>query len=318
MRVFITGATGLVGSNVAKVAVEKYHAEVIATIHKTSPVKSLPCVTEPLDVTDKQKVFQSIKRYNPDVVIHSAALVDAEFLERNNKIGWKIFVEGTENIALACQKIQTKLIFISTDWIFDGLNPPYREDSIPCPVNYYGILKVVGETVVRSVCQDYAIARVAGVYGVNMAIPTQVPEKPYGFGALPNYFLKKFQAGEKIIEWKDHVNVKANPTLASDAANALMSIYTKRQKGIFHCCGRECITRVELARKVAKIFGFDEELISTSFREKIDLTEWVGENLRLPKKTCLDTTETERRLGRKNLGIEEGLIQFKKEIEENK
>ena len=118
--------------------------------------------------------------------------------------------------------------------------------------------------------------------------------------------MKKFQAGEKIIEWKDHVNVKANPTLASDAADALMSIYTKRQKGIFHCCGRECITRVELARKVAKIFGFDEELISTSFRKKIDLTEWVGENLRLPKKTCLDTTETE------------GLTQFKKEMEENK
>jgi len=95
----------------------------------------------------------------------------------------------------------------------------------------------------------------------------------------------------------------------------LINIYIKGQTGIFHCSGRECITRVELAKKVAKIFGFDEQLITTAFRDKNDLNEWIGSNLRLPKKTCLDTTETEERLNRKNLGIEEGLIKFKKEME---
>ncbi len=315
MKVFVTGATGLVGSNLVKVAAEKYDAEVIAIIHRTKPIKSLPCTEEPLNITDKQRVFQSIKKHNPDVVIHCAALVDAAFLEKNCKVGWKIFVEGTENIALACQQIKTKLIFVSTDWIFDGLNPPYEENSIPHPVNYYGVLKVVGETVVRSLCRDWAIARVAAVYGLNKAVPTPVPEKPYGFGSLVNYFLKKFQAGEEIREWKGYVNIKANPTLASDAADALMAIYVKNQKGIFHCCGRECISRADLAKKVAKVFNFDEELISTSFREKTDLAEWVAEDLRLPRETCLDTTWTEKRLGRENLGVEEGLVQFRKEIE---
>jgi len=318
MRVFVTGATGLVGSNVVKVAAEKYGAEVIATIYRTKPVKSLPCITEPVDITDKQTVSQSIKKYDPDVVIHSAALVDAAFLEKNHDIGWKIFVEGTENIAKICQETKTKLIFVSTDWIFSGLNPPYKEDSVPCPVNYYGILKVVGETTVRLICEDYAIGRLAGVYGVNRGIPTQVPEKPYGFGSLPNYFLNKFQARQTISEWADYVNIKANPTLASDAADALLGIYTQNHKGIFHCCGRECITRVELAKKVAKIFGFDEGLINASFRDRTDFREWVGEDLHLPKETCLDTTGTERKLGRKNLGIEEGLIQFKDELEQNR
>lgn len=317
MRVFVTGATGLIGSNVVKVAAEKYGAEVIATIHQTKPLKSLPCTAEPLDITDRQKVFQSIKKYSPDVVIHSAALIDTAFLEKNHKIGWRVYVEATENIAKICQETKTKLIFVSTDWIFDGLNPPYKENSVPCPVNYCGILKVVVETIVPLICEDYAIARVAGVYGVNRAIPTQVPEKPYGFGSLPNYFLNKFEAGQTVSEWKDYVNIKANPTLASDAADALMAIYARNQKGIFHCCGSECITRIELARKVAKVFGFDEGLISASFKDRTDFGEWVEENLHLPKETCLDTAGTERKLGRKNLGVEEGLIHFKKEIEEN-
>jgi len=315
MRILVTGATGLLGSNVVKVAAEKYGAETIGTIHKTKPLKPLPCALESMDITDNQQVIKSIEKYKPNVVIHCAALVDPIILEKNYSIGWKIFVEGTKNLANVCKKNNAKMIFVSSDWIFDGLNPPYRENSIPHPLNYYGFLKVIGETVVQSICKDYAIARVSAVYGINWAIPIQIPEKPYGFGSLPNYFLHKFQIGEEIKEWIDYINIKANPTLASNAAETLINIYIKGQTGIFHCSGRECITRVELAKKVARIFGFDEQLISTAFRDKNDLNEWIGGNLRLPKKTCLDVTETEERLNRKNLGIEEGLIKFKKEME---
>jgi len=315
MRILVTGATGLLGSNVVKVAAEKYGAEVIGTIHKTKPLKPLPCALESVDITDKQQIIKSIEKCKPNFVVHCAALVDAKILEENYNIGWKIFVEGTKNLANVCKKNNTKMIFVSSDWVFDGLNPPYGENSIPHPLNYYGFLKVIGETVVQSICKDYAIARVSGVYGINWAIPIQIPEKPYGFGSLPNYFLHKFQIREEIKEWTDYINIKSNPTLASDAAEALINIYIKGQTGIFHCSGRECITRVELAKKVARIFGFDEQLISTSFRDKNDLNEWIGGNLRLPKETCLDTTETEERLNRKNLGIEEGLIRFKKEME---
>jgi len=315
MRILVTGATGLLGSNVIKVAAEKYGAKVIGTIHKTKPLKPLPCELEFMDITDNQQVIKSIEKYKPDFIVHCAALVDPIILEENHSIGWKIFVEGTQNLAYECKKNNIKMIFISSDWVFDGLNPPYRENSIPHPINYYGILKVVGETVVQSIYKNYAIARVSGLYGINYAIRTHIPEKPYGFGSLSNYFLHKLQVGEEIKEWTDYINIKANPTLASDAAKVLINICIKDQTGIFHCSGRECTTRVELAKKVAKIFGFDEQLISTAFKDKNDLKKWIGGNLRLPKETCLDTTETEEKLNRKNLGIEEGLIEFKKEIE---
>ena len=268
-----------------------------------------------MDITDNQQVIEIIEKCKPDVVVHCAALVDPIILEKNYSIGWKIFVEGTKNLANVCKKNNTKMIFVSSDWIFDGQNPPYRENSIPHPINYYGILKVVGETVVQLLCKDYAIARVSGVYGINWAIPTQVPAKPYGFGSLPNYFLHKLRIGEEIEEWKDYINLKTNPTLASDAAEALINIYIKGQIGVFHCSGQECITRVELAKKVAKIFGFNEQLISTNFKGRNDLNDWIGDNLRLPKETCLDVTETEEKLNRKNIGIEDGLTKFKEEIE---
>lgn len=315
MKILVTGTTGLLGSNVVKVAAEKYGAEVIGTIHNTKPLKPLPCALEYMDIVDNRQVIEIIEKCKPDVVVHCAALVDAKILEESYNIGWKIFVEGTKNLANVCNKNNIKMIFVSSDWIFDGLNPPYRENSIPHPINYYGILKVVAETVVQLICKDYGIARVSGVYGINWAIPTQIPEKPYGFGSLANYFLHKLQIGEEIKDWTDYINIKANPTLVSDAAKALIDIYVKGQIGIFHCSGRECTTRIKLAKKVAKIFGFDEQLISTSFRDRNDLSEWIGGNLRLPKETCLDVTETEKKLNRKNIGIKDGLIKFKKEIE---
>jgi len=315
MKILVTGSIGLLGSNVVKVAAEKYGAEVIGTIHKTKPLKPLPCALESMDITDKKQVIEIIEKCKPDVVVHCAALVDPITLEKDYSIGWKIFVEGTKNLANVCKKNNIKMIFVSSDWIFDGQNPPYRENSIPHPINYYGFLKVIGETAVQSICKDYAIARVSGVYGINWAIPTPIPERPYGFGSLANYFLHKLQMGEEIKDWTDYINIKANPTLASDAAEALIEIYKKGQIGIFHCSGRECTTRIKFAKKVAKIFGLDEQLISTVFRDKNDLKEWIGNNLRLAKETCLDVTETERKLNRKNIGIEDGLIKFKEEIE---
>ncbi|MDD5014647.1 MAG: hypothetical protein PHW73_06030 [Atribacterota bacterium] len=84
--------------------------------------------------------------------------------------------------------------------------------------------------------------------------------------------------------------------MASDAVETLIDIYTKGQIGIFHCSGRGYTTRIKFTKKVAKIFGLDEKMISSSFRDKNDLSEWIGGNLRLAKEICLDVTETEKNL----------------------
>ena len=318
MKVFVTGGTGLVGSNVIKVAQEKYGAEVVASMRNRMPAADLHCETERLDIIDRAAVFAVLKKHRPDVVVHCAATVDQVLLEADHALGWALMVDATRYIGQACGEVGAKFIFVSSDWVFDGRNPPYKENTPPCPMNYYGLLKVVGEAIVSSLGVDYGVARIAAVYGRNWAFPDWTPEERVtGFGTLPNWMLEMLRQGNEIVEWMDHINIEANPTLASDCADAMLAIYDKGVQGIFHCCGRESATRVELGRQVAQTFGFDPSRVRAATAaelEEIGRTQGFGPPV--PHRTCLDATETERILGRTNAGVAEGLRRWKAEMAE--
>lgn len=314
MKVFVTGGTGLVGSNVIKVAREKYDAEVIASMYKRLPAVSGDYEIERLDISDVTAVRAALKKHAPDLVIHCAATVDIALLEHDHALGWQLMAEATRSMAEACGEVGAKLIFVSSDWVFGGAEPPFKEDTPPCPVCYYGLLKVVGETIVNSIGIDYGIARIAAVYGRNWSFPDWFPEERVtGFGTLPNWMLETLRRGEEIAEWTDYINIEANPTLASDCADAMMAIYLKKEQGIFHCCGRESLTRVELGHQVAKVFGLDSSKIRAATEAEMDPNTLSGP---LPIRSCLDVTETERRLERTNLGVEEGLQEWKRQMAE--
>ncbi len=255
MKVFVTGGTGLVGSNVIKVAREKYGADVIASMYNRMPTAPVHYAIERLDITDRAALAAALKKHRPDVVIHCAATVDHDRLEADHAMGWRLMVEATRGMAEACAEAGAWLVFVSSDWVFDGANPPFKETTPPCPANYYGLLKVVGETIVDTIGIDYGIARIAAVYGRNWSFPDWTPaERVEGFGTLPNWMLEHLRQGGEVVEWTDHVNVMANPTLASDCADAMMAMYLSKQHGVFHCAGRDYVTRVELGQAVAKAF----------------------------------------------------------------
>jgi dTDP-4-dehydrorhamnose reductase len=184
MKIFVTGGTGLVGSNVIKIAREQYKTEVVASLYTRKPAVAWDCETVPMDLEDVASVRKVVKAHQPDAVIHCAAPRDEDRLEVDHEWGWTVMVTATRAMAEACRDAGAKLIFVSSDWVFGlGGQPPYAEDSPPCPANYFGLLKVVGETIISSVCEDYTIVRIAGVYGPNWSCPSyEQIEAGVGFG----------------------------------------------------------------------------------------------------------------------------------------
>ena len=98
MRLYITGGTGFVGSNIVKVALERYDAEVLSTVHRWRGDTDLAFTTQPVDITDQQQAAQSIDDFGPDVVIHNAILNDFQRMYADRKLGWRTYVEATRHM----------------------------------------------------------------------------------------------------------------------------------------------------------------------------------------------------------------------------
>ena len=266
-----------------------------------------------LDMGDHAAIQASMRKYKPDVVIHSAALLDQLFMFDNRELSWRIMVEGTRALAYACREIGARLVFISSDWVFDGRGGAVDEDSPPCPVNFYGVMKMASE---RELCAmdglDYAVGRLAGVYGLNYAAPS-LTRKDNGLGFdFSVYAIHRLTAGLPATVWTGpKVNEIANPTLASDAADMLMRLARNDSAGIFHCFGSESVHRVDLAYAIAEAFEVDPALINTAYTDPavLDAHRHIG----IPFRTAASTDKTAAALGRRAFNVHEGLAAFREE-----
>jgi dTDP-4-dehydrorhamnose reductase len=315
MRIYVTGGTGLVGSNVIKIAQEHYQAEVIAALYGPPPDSEVNYQLDPLDMADHHAIHNAIRRYKPDAVIHCAALIDQQKLHAQRKWAWSVMVEGTRAFANACRDHQSRLIFVSTDWVFDGREPLVDEDSPPFPVNFYGVMKMASERELSMMDGlNYGVGRLAGVYGINYAIPSLTRwEQGVGFGDLPNYCLDCFAKKQPVRIWSDHVNEAAHPTLASDGADMLLRLAQHDHNGIFHCFGSESISRVGIAERTAVLFGGDPTLIKSVRLDEPVRTEFAS--IPIPFRTVASTEKTAAALGRTAYNVDEGLNAFKGEWE---
>ena len=312
MRLYVTGGTGLVGSNVIRLAREQ-GVEIIASQYGPPPEWDVDYVLDALDMGDHEAIQASMRKYNPDVVIHSAALLDQLFMFDNRELSWRIMVEGTRALAYACREIGARLVFISSDWVFDGRGGVVDEDSPPCPVNFYGVMKMASE---RELCAmdglDYAVGRLAGVYGLNYAAPS-LTRKDNGLGFdFSVYAIHRLTAGLPATVWTGpKVNEIANPTLASDAADMLMRLARNDSAGIFHCFGSESVHRVDLAYAIAEAFEADAALINTAYTDPavLDAHRHIG----IPFRTAASTDKTAAALGRRAFNVHEGLAAFREE-----
>ncbi|MEM2121955.1 MAG: sugar nucleotide-binding protein, partial [Candidatus Woesearchaeota archaeon] len=151
MKVLLTGASGFLGT--------KIYSELIS-----KGFEVVPLYHEQIDITNYNLLKKFFKRKNPELVIHAAALTNVDYCEENKEECFRVNVIGTEFLQEICYKQKIKLVFLSTDFVFDGLRGNYREESIRNPINYYGFSKMIAEDIVKKSDKNLII-RASTIFG---------------------------------------------------------------------------------------------------------------------------------------------------------
>jgi dTDP-4-dehydrorhamnose reductase len=313
MRLYVTGGTGLVGSHVIKLGQERYNMEVIASLYGPPPDTDVDYVLDPLDLSDHDAVRQSLLKYKPDAVIQSAALLDQVMIDEQRETAWAVMVESTRVMAETCREIGARLVFVSSDWVFDGRKPLVNETSPPHPVNFYGVMKFASERELSTMSDlNYAVGRIAGVYGENIAVRS-LTRRDQGLGfELANYVIRRLRENKPAGIWMGpKANDVSNPTLASDAADMLLRLARHDKNGIYHCMGSDSISRLEFALLIAEVFDFDPALVKPVPTDPEVLA--AHRNISIPFRTRVSTERTGQELGRQAMGIRAGIEAFYQE-----
>lgn len=283
--ILVTGVNGLLGKRIIELSRD---VDIIGTYYSTKPGLDIDMIQ--LDIVNRQDVLEKIKEIRPEIVIHCAALTDVDLCEDHKEQAWSTNVDGTKNIADACKAINAKMVYISTDFVFDGKKGNYNEEDLPNPISYYALTKLAGEYAIKHL-NDYLIVRSSVIYGV-------------GGKKFVTWVIDSLKNRKEIKVVTNHYN---SPTLNTDLAWALLKI-CKHANGIYHVAGSERISRFEFARKIAKVFGLDENLILP-----IRAEEFV-QRAKRPLDSSLDVKKLEREFNIKLSNVEEGLTKMKMEL----
>lgn len=284
-RLFITGGSGLLGSRFSKFT-DEY--EVTTTYNKNPKEHSVK-----LDITDEKDVLNKIESLSPDLVVHPAALTNVDYCEDHKEEAYKINAQGTLNMVKACEKIDSKLIYVSTDFVFDGTEGSYKETDKTNPISYYGLSKLKGEEFVQESDIKSAIVRVSVLYGWHE-----------NFNYVM-WVIDELKKGNNINIVTDEYN---SPTYAENAAEAILKIFSKNKEGIYHIAGDERINRFDFAKNIARVFELDETLINPIKSE--DLIR----KARRPLDSSLSVEKAKNDLNFKFFKTTEGLKEMKKVI----
>ena len=316
-KILVTGAAGFLGSNIVWFSQNKY--EVIATTLHPIEVKGYDI--EKLDVTNKKACFDAIRKNKPDLVVHCSAIVSAAVCEKRPEFAEKVNVLSTRYLADACSEVGARIIFVSSDWVFDGkktYGKRYKEEDEPNPVNNYGLTKFKAEEQLKKSKAKWISARPANIYGNNFAIPKSKIQRGDHLKRRGGWTFNMINALKKRKQIILPVRWYQTPTLASNFANIILKLHEKDQQGIFHISERTCISRFAFGKEVAKIFDLDEELIKDGTID--DFVKTMGIDLRrhsmqFPLQTCLDSSKIEKALSIMMPSLRRGLEIMKKQRE---
>jgi dTDP-4-dehydrorhamnose reductase len=288
----VTGCNGLLGQKLVGAARSTYRT--VGLDHVEWPL--IPCDEYiSVDIAHGHRVVEVIEQISPTVVVNTAALTNVDACEKDRDLAWAVNVEGVRHLAEGCQKIGAMLVQISSDYVFDGEKGPYDEDAEPNPLGFYGTTKLESERVLAASHLPWAVVRTNVLYGWAQSIRANFALWVYSHLAADKYI-------------RAAIDQYGNPTLADNLAAGILTLLSKGCQGIFHLAGTDYMSRWAFALKIARVFGFNHELIapvlSSQLSQKAPRPHWGG----LKMERTVDTLEFSM------IGVQEGLTVLKKQI----
>ena len=253
MRILITGANGMVGSALVNRLKNSSH-QVLATgrgecrLPHTMFTKQLNY--HPADITAAQDVHIMVNAFSPDIIIHGAAMTQVDECELNKELSYNVNVDGTTLLIAAAEQVGSRFCYLSTDFVFDGIDGPYREDDPTNPINYYGKTKELAEEILVKSKLSWSIARTVLLYGK----ADNITRSNFIYWVKDN-----LEAGKQINVVNDQLRT---PTYIPDFVDGIMKIVESSAKGIYHISGEDQMTPYTMATAVAEHLGLNKTLIN--------------------------------------------------------
>jgi dTDP-4-dehydrorhamnose reductase len=292
MRILVTGASGLLGLNLALEASQQH--EVFGSVYENEILTRSFKVLQS-DLTEPGALEKLVDTCDPEWVINCAALANLEACEANPALAKKLNSELPEKLANYVAKGGARLVHISTDAVFDGTRGNYTEEDKPNPLSVYARSKLDGEQAVQHANPDAVIARV-NIYGWSLS----------GRRSLAEWFVNNLSAENSIMGFTD---VYFCPLHVKHLAKILLLMMERELKGLYHVVSSECCSKFDFGRRLAGLFSLDESLIEPYSVSESDLTAARSRNL------TLKAAKLNNALGVNTPGIDTGLEEFFNEFE---
>jgi dTDP-4-dehydrorhamnose reductase len=285
-KLFITGGSGFVSGHLVHQSIGKWR---VTTNYYKHPIAWPGIDSFYLDLNQQEKVAQVFDQLKPDVVLHQAALSNLDFCEQYPDKARTTNVEATAFLAKWCQSASARLVFLSSDMVYDGERGNYCENDPVRPLGIYAMTKVQGEYKIRELCCNYAIIRTALVYG-----------KPIGGGSSFTEWMERLlRQGQQVPLYTDQYRT---PILVNNLAEVLLEISEGDFVGTLNVGGPDKMDRYRFGQKYCHLGGFDDTLL-----RPITMSNGLPLLTRRPSDLSFNITKAESILKTKLLGIDEGL-----------
>jgi len=285
LKFLVTGSAGLVGQQVVK-DLSKSN-QVFSCYNESKSEYGIPMK---MDLLNHEMISSVLLETEPDVVIHLGAMTGVDLCEKEGSMAFDINTKATQTIAQQCSISNTFLVYVSTDYVFDGNFGMYKEDDVANPLGFYGKSKLEGEKAVQNFSTNWCIARTSTPFGLH---PTKK--------SFPMWVIENLQKQKQIDVLIDQFT---SPTYIPNLSRMLIEISERRITGIIHTAGASKISRYQMASIVSDKLNLDGTLLKQISMNKM---KWVAQR---PKDSSLDVSRASSILNEKPQKIDQSLNLF--------